>query len=148
LKAKDKAMLTEIDEETARRFLGENNVARLGCVLESGEPYIVPINYFYRDGAIYFHSTEGLKLAALRSNPKACVQVDETKNYFEWRSVIAFGEFEEIKDQSKREEIRQTLLKVFEKLTPAEAVRQGVDAPGEIVLFRVNVRRVTGKAEN
>ena len=141
-------MLSELSEETALKILGKNKLARLGCVLESGEPYIVPINYFLESDAIYCHSFEGLKISALRANPKACVEVDEIENLLEWKSVVAFGEFEEITDIAERRRIIKIFLDRFTKLTPAEAVRREAMQPGEVIQFRIDIRRVTGRAES
>jgi nitroimidazol reductase NimA-like FMN-containing flavoprotein (pyridoxamine 5'-phosphate oxidase superfamily) len=45
-------MIKELDEETARKLLNEQKFGHLGCILEDGEPYVVAINYLYRDGEI------------------------------------------------------------------------------------------------
>lgn len=140
-------MITELNEESARQFLGKKNFARLGCLLDDDEPYVVPVNYFYKDGAAYIHSLPGLKIESLRKNPKACLQVDEIKNFFEWQSVIAFGDFEEITDANERAEMMDILLKGFQRLTPAEAVRHGSEVNGEVVLFRIKIRHITGRME-
>src|SRR5437870_7028643 len=50
------------------------------------------------DERIYSHSLPGRKINALRSHPRACLQVDEMTDDLHWRSVIAFGNFEEIDD--------------------------------------------------
>jgi uncharacterized protein len=139
-------MITNFSEDDARKFLGARNLARLGCVTDGGKPYVVPVNYFFRDDSIFIHSRPGLKIEALRKNPKACVQVDEIKSLFEWQSVIAFGDFEEITDANERAQALEILLKGFQALTPAEAVQHESDN-SEIVLFRIRVRQVTGRME-
>jgi hypothetical protein len=141
-------MIRELDEQSAIKFISERGFARLGCVLETGEPYVVPVNYLFQDNSVYIHSSPGLKLEALSRNPRACLQVDEIKNLFEWQSVIAFGTFEEVKDRRLHEEIMDLMLKIFQKLTPADAVREGVESNGERVLFRINIDRVTGRMES
>ncbi|HKP37683.1 MAG TPA: pyridoxamine 5'-phosphate oxidase family protein [Pyrinomonadaceae bacterium] len=83
-------------EDKAFELLNSAKVGRLGCV-DNGEPYVVPINYFFEDGSIYSHSLPGRKIDALRAHPRACLQVDEIENDFNWRSVIAYGDFEEIR---------------------------------------------------
>jgi uncharacterized protein len=139
-------MITNLSEDDARKFLGERSLARLGCVTDRGEPYVVPVNYFFRDDSIFIHSRPGLKIEALRKNPKACVQVDEIKSLFEWQSVIVFGDFEEITDADRRAQVLEILLKGFLALTPAEAVHHESDN-SEIVLFRIRVRQITGRME-
>lgn len=141
-------MITHLSEEAARKFLSEKSLARLGCVAQDGTPYVVPVNYIYKDDSVFIHSLPGKKIEALRKNPKACLQVDEIKNFFEWQSVIAFGEFEEITDANRRAEIMEILLKGFQALTPAEAVHhKSENDGGEIVLFRISIRQITGRME-
>lgn len=141
-------MIAELSREESERLLSEQSIARLGCVLKDGEPYVVPVNYLFKDGAIFIHSLPGLKVEALRANPKACVQVDRVESIFKWRSAIAFGEFEEITGAEERDEFFTEFATQFQKLTPVEAIKHQTGEGTEIVLFRIRISRVTGLAEN
>jgi nitroimidazol reductase NimA-like FMN-containing flavoprotein (pyridoxamine 5'-phosphate oxidase superfamily) len=142
-------MIEELSRKESQKLLSEQCVARLGCVLEGGEPYIVPVNYLFKDGFIFIHSLPGLKVEALRSNPKACIQVDDTKSLFEWRSAIAFGEFEEITESGEREEFLHEIKARFQELTPVETVvKRGKNVTAEMVVFRIRIRRITGMTES
>ena len=133
-------------EEEARELLSTCRVGRLGCV-DNGEPYVVPINYVFEDGSVYSHSLPGRKIEALRANPRACLQVDEIENDFDWRSVIAYGNFEEIRVPSDRRSILSKLLARFPLLTPVESLMaQDAGAPDSVV-FRIRIDRITGVAE-
>ena len=111
------------------------------------KPYVVPINYVFEGLSIYSHSLPGRKIEILRTHPRACIQVDEIENDFEWRSVIAFGTFEEIRVPSDRRSILGKLLTRFPKLTPVEAVMaQDAGAPDSVV-FCIRIDRITGVAE-
>ena len=133
-------------EEEARALLNGCRIGRLGCV-DNGEPYVVPINYVFEDESIYSHSLPGQKIEALRANPRACLQVDEIENDFSWRSVIAYGNFEEIRTPGERRSILGKLLAHFPLLTPVESVMaQDASAP-DTVVFRIRVDRITGVAE-
>ncbi len=90
-----KAVTKVLSEAEARALIEANSIGRLGCV-DDREPYVVPFNYFFEDGFIYGHSMPGKKIRALRKHPRSCVQVDAVEDNFHWRSVIAFGNFEEI----------------------------------------------------
>lgn len=134
-----------LDEE-ARALLCAAKVGRLGCV-DNGEPYVVPINYVFEDGSVYSHSLPGRKIEALRANPRSCLQVDEIEDDFEWRSVIAYGNFEEIRVPSDRRSILGKLLARFPQLTPVESLMaQDAGAPDSVV-FRIRIDRITGVAE-
>ena len=133
-------------EEDARSLLNFAKVGRLGCVV-NGEPYIVPINYLFEDGSIYGHSLPGRKLEALREHPRACLQVDEIRDDFNWRSAIAYGNFEEIRVPSDRKAILSKLLTRFPSLTPVESlIVNDANAPDSVV-FRIHIDRITGMAE-
>jgi len=64
-----------------------------------------------------------------------------------WRSVIAFGNFEEIDDHLERAHILRKLLKRFPLLTPVESRLVQDAAPPEIVVFRIRIDRISGVAE-
>lgn len=139
-------MTRMLSESEARDLIADGRIGRLGCV-DNGEPYVVPINYVFEDGSIYSHSLPGRKIDVLRAHPRACLQVDEIENNFEWRSVIAYGNFEEIRVPSDRRSILSKLLGRFPLLTPVESVMaQDASAPDSIV-FRIRIDRITGVTE-
>lgn len=141
-------MIKNLSDKAAKKILKTQTFGHLACVLQSGEPYLVPVNFLYRDEAIYVHSLPGKKLEALRENGKACLQVEEIENICRWQSVIAFGDFEEIKSINKILEIMREFAKKFERLTPVEAMIEEKWNAGGTVVFRINVNRVTGVAES
>src|SRR3989441_12717369 len=100
------------------------------------------------DERIYSHSLPGRKINALRSHPRACLQVDEMTGDLHWRSVIAFGNFEEIDDNLERAHILRKLLKRFPLLTPVESRMVQDAAPPELVVFRIRIDRIPGVAED
>ncbi|REJ79437.1 MAG: pyridoxamine 5'-phosphate oxidase family protein [Acidobacteria bacterium] len=137
----------KLTSDEAREILAAKHFAHLGCVLDDGTPYVVPVNYFFEDGSIYIHSLEGKKLDALRNNRSACVQVEDIRSPFKWKSAIAFGEFEEIEEPAKRARIVKQLLRHFSTLTPVEGAADDTAAE-DLVVFRIRIDRLTGVAEN
>ena len=139
-------MTKMLDETEARSLIAAGKIGRLGCV-DNGEPYVVPINYVFEDMSIYSHSLPGRKIEALRAHPRACLQVDEIRDDFNWRSVIAYGNFEELRVPSDRRSVLGKLLARFPLLTPVESVMaKDAGAPDSIV-FRIIVDRITGMEE-
>lgn len=138
--------MKELDEVEVTKLLAEGTIGRLGCV-DHGEPYVVPINYLFEDGKIYSHSLPGHKIDLLRAHPRACLQVDEIDSGFEWRSVIAFGNYEEIRGTDERRTALTKLLSRFPLLTPVESV-MAMDANGpDSIVYCICVDRITGVAE-
>ncbi len=139
-------MITTLNDDQAYELLKTAQVGRLGCIV-NGEPYITPINYKFEDNCIYSHSLAGLKIIALRKNPRACIQVDEVESDLRWRSVLGFGKFEEITQPSERRNILSQLLKRFPMLTPVESAIAEDGSSPEVIVFRIRLERVTGRAE-
>ncbi len=134
-----------LSDEEARALLSHCGMGRLGCVVD-GEPYVVPINYVFDGGSIYSHSLPGRKIEVLRAHRRACLQVDRIKSDFDWRSVIAYGDFEEIHAPNDRRSILGKLLARFPLLTPVESVTVS-DAEPTSIVFRIRVDRITGVGE-
>ncbi|MDQ2922213.1 MAG: pyridoxamine 5'-phosphate oxidase family protein [Acidobacteriota bacterium] len=139
-------MFVRLSEDKSRSVLSAARVARLGCIVDDG-PYIVPINYYFEDGCVYSHSLPGLKISALKENPKACLQVDEVESDFCWRSVLAFGNYEEVTNPGERKNILGKLLHRFPMLTPVESAIARDAGPPPVIVFRIRIERVTGLAE-
>ena len=128
----------------ALAILREGTLGRLGCIA-SGWPYVVPVNYFFDGKDIYIHTLPGKKLDALRDNPRVCFQVDEIKDSYNWRSVIAYGTFAEVSNEETRENVLTKLYSRMPHMTPVES--RLVDGVKETIVFRIKVEEVTGMAE-
>ena len=139
-------MMTMLNDIAVRKVFQSARVVRLGCVV-NGEPYVVPINCHLEDDCLYSHSLPGLKISALRENPRACVQADEIESDLRWRSVIAFGKFEEITNSTEHEEILTRLLRKFPLLTPVESAIAVDAAAPKVIVFRIRIDRLTGVSE-
>ena len=86
----ENSMIEKTDEKTSLEILSRNRAGRLGCVLASGGPYVVPVNYLFADGYCYVHSMPGLRMSAMEANTRACLQTDRvSSDGFSWKSVIA-----------------------------------------------------------
>jgi nitroimidazol reductase NimA-like FMN-containing flavoprotein (pyridoxamine 5'-phosphate oxidase superfamily) len=139
-------MMKILSNDEARKLFESAKVGRLGCVV-NGDPYVVPINCLLEDNYLYSHSLNGLKISALRQNPRACVQVDEIESTLNWRSAIAFGKFEEITNPNERAVILNKIFKVFPMLTPVEATLARDGLAQEVIVFRIRIERITAVAE-
>ncbi|HLN97192.1 MAG TPA: pyridoxamine 5'-phosphate oxidase family protein [Pyrinomonadaceae bacterium] len=135
-----------LNEEDSRALLTSAGIGRLGCV-DNGEPYVVPINFIFEDGCIYSHSLPGRKIEALRVHPRACLQVDEIEDGFNWRSVVAYGNFSELRLPGERRSVLAKLLARFPLLTPVESVMAHDAGAPESIVFRIVIDRITGMAE-
>ena len=135
-----------LSHDQARELFQSARVARLGCIV-NGEPYVVPINCYLEGDALYSHSLPGTKIDALRATPRACIQIDEIESDLRWRSAIAFGRFEEVTKPSERHDVLTRLLRRFPMLTPVESALVADGSIPEVIVFRVNIERLTGVSE-
>lgn len=101
--SREKHRILEVDEEQCHRLLA-NNEQRLGRVAfaEGGDanwPTVLPVNYAYHDGAVYFRTFEGSKLYAALRHQRVAFEVDRIND--EWRegwSVVALGPLDIVRD--------------------------------------------------
>lgn len=72
------------------------------ALYDGSMPYIVPLNFLYKEGKIVFHCAwEGKKLDIIAKNPHCCFEIDEfmgevsnhhdTLCHLDYDSVLAFG---------------------------------------------------------
>ena len=138
-------MINQLGERESKALLSGEWTGRLGCS-DHGKPYIVPVHYLFDNDCVYVQSPPGHKIDVLRDNPNACLQVDEVEDDAHWRSVLAFGLFEEIKDARER---KRVLSDMFERWPhTAEVESQTKDAAPDIIVFRIRVTDITGVYEN
>ncbi len=143
-------MLGELNKKELIDLLESQVFGRLGCSL-GGETYVVPINYVYRDNAIYAHSGNGKKIEMMRANPKVCFQVDEILDTFRWKSAILFGDFVELKEE-ERQQAMQGIIHRIMPLTdrPTEQPSHGIkpEKQTNIIVFKIEISKATGKSES
>ena len=139
-------MIKNLSREESLKLLRSGRLARLGCVTEEG-PYVVPVSYVFDGECAFIHSLPGRKVTALRADPRACLQVDDIFSDTRWRSVIAFGVYEEVTAPAERALALGRLLNQYPTLTPVEATIAQDAQPPSVVVFRIRVDKITGVAE-
>jgi len=140
--------IDELNETECREFLSRSSMAKLGCCLND-QPYIIPVGFAYEDNFIYVFATLGKKIEWMRTNPKVCVQVDESKGKSDWVSVIANGEYEELPEPKFAEErahARSLLQKRHHWWLNALAERRIQMRDQEIkpIFFRIQIQSLSG----
>lgn len=147
-------MLGILTEQQSLQVLQSEVVGRIGCYDPDGGVYIVPVTYAVNGKFIYAHSKEGLKIQLMRKNSRVCFQVDCIENMANWRSVIAWGEYEELKadDHDLAMRIltdRFTPLLLSESVKPSHSPQypEVVIKPSKAVAFRISMNEMTGRFE-
>lgn len=96
--------IKEIEEVLTNHYVGH-----IGCHAED-VTYVVPVSYAYDGEYIYGHSEEGMKITIMRKNPNVCFQLEHMSDMANWKSVIAWGRFEELSNPLDRQKALHLLL--------------------------------------
>ncbi|MEO8348129.1 MAG: pyridoxamine 5'-phosphate oxidase family protein [Acidobacteriota bacterium] len=149
-------MLGELTPREIEDLLRTEFTGRLGCHAE-GRTYVVPITYAYKDGYVYCHSSEGLKLRLMRTNRVVCFEVDRVDDIGNWRSVIATGRYEELGGREALAAMdvlisRFAAIERSDDSHPSFVFRASDSEPPrsdgrEIVLFRIHLAEKSGRFE-
>jgi len=147
-------MFKKLDKEQIEKVFYENIIGRLGCNAD-GKTYVVPVSYAYDGKYIYVRTFEGLKISMMRKNPNVCFQVDSFENMADWKSVIAWGVFEELKDETRRNEGLRILINRILPGISSETMKISPVWPFptqdynkiEGIVFRIRLTEKTGRRE-
>ncbi len=150
-------MIGRLTKEQIDEVLKSNLLGRIGCN-DGKKNYVVPISYVFDGKYIIGHSVGGMKIEMMRKNPKVCFEVDEVKSFTNWRSVILWGEYQELNDSKERYTAmtlfveRMMHLKISETAIPPETTENRVHprSPGFIrpIIFRICISEKTGRFES
>ena len=140
---------TEIDELLRSQIIG-----RIGCYADD-TPLITPISYVYDGEYIYAHTREGLKMNLMRKNPKVCFEVEEMHDMANWKTVIAWGDFEELKnDQERRQGMQLLVDRILPLISSATThlLPEWPFATSDVnkikgIVFRIHLKKKSGRFE-
>jgi len=148
MRRKDK----EIDDILLiEQILATAQVCRLAMSLND-EPYVVPMNFGYKDRGLYFHcAREGKKIDILKRNNRVCFEVETHTGIIKsgkpcnwgmkYMSVIGYGKVSFINDSNEKIEALKIILNQYYKgefdFTDAD-----ID---KIDVFKVDIESMTGK---
>ncbi|OFY62263.1 MAG: hypothetical protein A2V64_10905 [Bacteroidetes bacterium RBG_13_43_22] len=140
----DRAVIDEI--------LSGSQVCRIAMV-DGDKPYIVPMNYGYKDNTVYFHSSpSGKKIELLKKNNRVCFETELPSQIIrkeiscEWsakyRSVIGYGTVEFITDPEDKREGLDIIMAHYGKrlgsIYPDTRIRK-------VLVLKLKIDEITGK---
>ena len=147
-------MTGSLTEQQIHTLLTSQVVGRLGGSI-NGLPYVIPISYAFEHPYAYSHTREGTKVTMMRQNGQVCLQVDQIDNLANWRSVMAWGTYEELSGQEAEEGLL-ILKNRLSPLTTSVYSRSLLDIKaGELsrataareVIFRIKLEMQSGRFE-
>jgi nitroimidazol reductase NimA-like FMN-containing flavoprotein (pyridoxamine 5'-phosphate oxidase superfamily) len=148
-----KTMFGKLSFAEIEQLLSKQLVGRIGCHAD-GLTYIVPISYAYDGEYIYARTFEGMKVNMMRKNPSVCFEVEDTKNLSNWRTVVAWGSFEELPEGIQRKDAVRVLAGRKLPVLSSETMHLGSQWPFSSddenldgVIFRIHLTEKTGRYE-
>jgi len=143
----------KISQEAAIAILEKGIYGVLSTIGEDGYPYGVPVNYVYKNGKIYFHSSaaDGHKRANIQYCDKVCFTVAESVEVLadsfntRFESSIVFGRIKEVSA------MKQVILEDIIDKYSAEYKNAGLKyidkAADKTTVYEISVEAISGKAK-
>ena len=147
-------MVGTISKSDALDFLRGQWYGHLGCHAHD-RTYVVPISYVLDGESIIGQTKAGLKIDMMRANPNVCLQVEETRSIAQWKSVIAWGRFEELKGFEAIADMTKLIDHLGPQVEGLESNRSPRDVtpgrhddkPQVDIVYRIHLDEVTGRFE-
>jgi nitroimidazol reductase NimA-like FMN-containing flavoprotein (pyridoxamine 5'-phosphate oxidase superfamily) len=148
-------MTGTLTPQQIEQLLSQQLIGRIACC-DEGIPYILPISYAYDGKSIYCRTQEGKKTDMMRKNNQVCFQADVMHNMANWESVIVWGKYEELTDETERVKGIEILLKRTLPLISSSTTHLGLTWPFvqenlneavDGIVFRIVISEKTGRYE-
>jgi len=137
--------------EEIEKVIKACQVCRL-ALIDGEYPYIVPLNFGYRDRTLYFHGAmRGKKLSLLETNNKAAFELDRkleivsSEDPCEWsmkfQSVVGSGSVSMIESPEEKTEALQVIIAQYSNDTfdmPEKSVKG-------TAVYKLEIEQITGK---
>lgn len=149
MRRKDKEVT---DRTWMESVLERGEFMHLALASLDGEPYVVPLNYGYANGALYVHgATEGKKRELLAANPRVCFNVSldtevvkhelASKFSMKYRSVTGYGVLRELTELAEKNHALAVLMKQFDG-PRGDLNEKNV---GSVWVAKIEITKMTGK---
>ena len=149
MRRKDKEITDRSEMES---ILHKAIVCRI-AMSDNNMPYVIPVNFGYKDDILYFHSAiEGKKIDILKKNNKVCFEVDIDHEIIEHKrpcsfsmrylSVIGFGAATFIDDLEKKKKALSIIMDHYATGNDFEFRERMLN---RIEVVKVQIDSMTGK---
>ena len=148
MRRKDK---TIEDKNSIKEILINSNICRI-AIFDDEFPYIVPLNYGYKDNALYFHcALKGKKLDLIKKNNKVGFEIEQNHELIKaeqscdwttkYRSIIGTGTIDIITDFDKKVKALDILMQHHGKQENTYKEK----AVNKVVVLKLNIINLSGK---
>lgn len=151
-----------VEQKQIEAILVKGRVGRLGTLGDDGYPYIVPVNYVYWQGAVYFHcALVGEKLDNIRRLAKVCFEIDFPLAYFDtgfdaampvcgvsqfYQSIVIRGTAEIVENIEEKVGALNRLMASHENKPDFNAITADIPAVASCHVVAIRIDRLTAKA--
>ena len=149
MRRKDKEITDRMEIESV---LSQARICRIGFS-QNNKPYIVPMNFGYKDGYLFFHcAQEGMKIDIIKQNNNVCFEVDinheitDTGIPCNWStrysSVIGFGKALLVKDPIEKKLALNVIVNLY---SPKAKFKYSEEALNKVGIIKIEITSMTGK---
>lgn len=139
------------DPTIIQKILTDSVICRV-AMFDNEYPYIVPLNYGYKDNALYIHcAQEGKKIDLIKRNNKVCFEIEDSYKIVEsevscewttkYRSLIGTGEVEILTDFDEKKKGLDIIMNQHGKMENAYSDKL-VD---RVFILKLNINSISGK---
>lgn len=140
------------DQTVLEEILGGAEICRLS-MLDGELPYIIPVNYGYREGHIFIHSApEGKKIDLLKQNRLVCFEVEDAVEIVKgpeacdwttrYRSVVGYGSVEILSDEQSKQEGLEVIMAQH---GAPELIKFDAKNMNRMVILKLKITTMSGK---
>jgi len=108
------------DKDQIEQIIRSAHICRL-AMAHKDQPYVVPLNFGYRDNTVYFHSAaQGRKIDIIRDNPQVCLEFStdldlvRAEKSCDWgqrfKCVIGFGKAQLVEAAAEKKEALDIIM--------------------------------------
>jgi uncharacterized protein len=137
------------------KIVGKCRYCSLAMIDLEGKPYVIHMNFGFRDKMLYLHAApEGKKIDILKKNPEVCVAFS-TDHMLRWqnievacsytmkyRSVLMYGRVEFVEDIAEKENALNIIMNQYTD----EDARYSEPALRNVCVFKVKAEKIEGRA--
>ncbi len=148
MRRKDKEIT---DKKEIEKILKKSQICHIAMV-DKEKPYIVPMNFGYKNQTLFFHSAlEGRKINLIKKNPNLCFEVDQVVQFkkakiacdwsIEYKSVIGEGRAQLLYDPEEKREGLNIIMAQYSGRTfeyPSEMLEK-------TLVIKLEIDKMTGK---
>lgn len=140
------------DPKVLEEILSGATICRM-ALMDGELPYIVPVNYGYRNGSLFIHSApEGKKIELLKKQNQVCFEVEDAAEILKgeracswttrYRSVIGYGILEILSDALSKQQGLEVIMAQHGAPDQIEFDPGNMD---RMVILKLTITSMTGK---